>query len=162
MEPMELSGDAQAAFIGMGEGSVGEEVHDAGFKTGEGVENGGEGGLNGVFADGLSEEVGDDLADPVQGDELLAAQINQEGVESGPVLRLGVNPFREFGRYFAAGDLATFNLHLVFGDDQLLGRQIKDLPGFMTKDRLSAKRNAATAGATLQAMNDNGVRVGHL
>lgn len=161
MEPMEFSGDAQAAFIGMGEGSVGQEVHDTGFKTGEGMENGGEGGLNGVFADGLSKQVGDDLADPVQGDELLAAQINQQGVESGSVLRLGVNPFRKFCRNFAAGGWAKLDLDPVFGDNQFLGRQIEDLSCFVSEDGAAAERSAATARATPQAMNNDGVGGGH-
>ncbi len=162
VEPVKLSGDAQAAFVGMGDGGIGKKIHDAGFKTGEGVENGGEGGLNGIFADGLSEEIQNDLTDPIQGDELLSAQINEEGVETGPVLRLGINPFGKFRRHFAAGGRANLDFDAVLGHDQFLRRQIEDLPGFVAKKGLMAKRSAATARATLQAMNADSVGLGHL
>lgn len=66
----------------------------------------------------------------------------------------------EFSRHFASGGGATFDFHPVFGHDEFLGRQVKDLASVVTKDGLPVQRASATARASGQVVNDNAVGVG--
>lgn len=77
MEPVKFSGDAEAGFIGVGDGGFGQKVGHAGFKGLEGVEGGGDSILNGGLAEGRVEEIGHHLGDAVQGDQLLDAPVDQ-------------------------------------------------------------------------------------
>ena len=144
----------------MSHGDVGEEVGNPAFKAFQSPVGGGNGGLNGCPADGPAEEVGGHLGDAIQGDKLLGPQVDQPGAEAGAVLCGGVNAGREHGGHFAAGGGANLDLDLVFGHDEFLRGQIKDLSGVVADDGAAAERCSASAGTAGQAMGDNDVRVG--
>lgn len=160
MEPVELSGHAEAALIAVSDRRLDQQVGHTGLKARKGGKGGGHGGLNGVLADGLAEEIGDHLSDPIKGNQLLCAEINKESVEVGAILGRDADVLWELCGHFAAGDGAPFDFHPVFGHNECLGRQVKDLTGVVAKDGLPAHRASATARAPCQWVNDNTVGMG--
>ncbi len=162
MEPMEISGDAQAGLIGVSDGGPGEEVGHPCFKAVESVVSGGDGVLDGGLADGDAEEVPGHPGDALQGDELLDTQVDQPGVETGAVLRGGDDVRREWRGHLAAGVGANLDFDAALRDDQFPRGRIEDLPGFMADDGLVARGGPASAGAAPQSMDDGAVGVGDL
>ncbi len=147
MEPVELADHAQAGFVGVGDGCLGEELRHLGLESSQPVVDGGDGGLDGRLAHRPAEEVRAHLADALQRDELLGAQVHQPGVETRAVLRGGVDPGGEGGRNLASRLRAALDLDAVLGDEELLRGQIEDLSFVVTEHGHSAKARAAAAGA---------------
>ncbi len=119
-----------------------------------------DGGADGRLADRPAEEVGAHLADALQWDELLAAQVDQPGVEAEAVLGGGVDAGGEVCRDLSAGVRAELDLGAVLVDDELLWRQVEYLPGFVADEGLLAQVGAAAAGAAPEAVNDDAVGLG--
>lgn len=161
MEPVELAGNAKAGFVGMSDGCPSEEVRHPGFKTSQCVVGGGDGSLNGGLADGPAEKIDGHLTDAFQRDQLLAAQVDEPGVETRSVLSGSVDVGWKIGRDFAAGVGTDFNLGAMLGDGELLRGQIEHLSFFVAKHGLPIQRSTATAGAKLERMHDNEIRFGH-
>lgn len=130
MEPMEFSGDAQAGFIGLGQRRFFDQGFDACFETGETLIGREQGGLKSGLADGLAEEVFGHLADAIEGEQLLNTQVDPPGVQARTVLSGSGDVFWEIGGDVLMGAGAALDLGLVFGDEEVLGRQIKDLSFF--------------------------------
>lgn len=160
VEPVKFPSHADATLIAVNEGGLGEKIGHAGFETGKGIERGGQGGLNGGLADGLAKQIGGYLLEAFEGNQLLSAEIDEEGVEAGAVLGGGGDAFREIGGDLAAGNGAPFDFDPVFGHDKFLGRQVKDLAGVVTEDRVPTQRTSTTAWAPFQAVNNDAVGMG--
>lgn len=118
--------------------------------------------MNGGLADGGAKEVGGHLGDTFQGDELLNAQVDPPSAESRAVWDGGVDAGGERRGHLAAGGGTDFDFDLMFGHDQLLRRQVEDLPAVVTDDGPVAEGGPATAGAAPQPMDDGAVGVNHL
>lgn len=161
VEPMEFSSDAQAGFIGVGQRRFFDQGFDARFETGEIVIGREEGGLKGVLADGLAEEVFGHLADAIEGDQLLNTQVDPPGVQARTVLSGSGDVFGEIGGDVLMGSGATLDLSLVFGDEEILGRQIKDLSFFESENGFLMQGASASAGATSQSVRDDPVGLVH-
>ena len=157
MEPVERAGHTQAGFVGVGDGSLGDEVRRIGLEAGQGVVGGGDGGLDGRLADGPAEEVCAHLADALQRDQRLAAQVDQPGVEARAVLRGGGDADGEGGRNLATGIRAARDLDAVLGDEELLRGQIEDLSCIVTEHGQSAKAGVAAAGAARDPVDDDNI-----
>lgn len=114
--------------------------------------------MDGRVTDGPAEEVRTHLANALERDELLGAQVDQPGVEARAILRGGVDAGREGGRDLAAGIWAELDLGAVLSDEELLRGQIEDLPFLEAEHGLPTKTDAAATGAAREPMDRSGTR----
>ena len=159
MKPVEFARHAQAGFVGVGNGSLGDEVDEPDLESGQRVVGRDDGGLDGCLADEPAEKIGAHLSDALKRNELLAAQVDQPGVEERAVLRGGVDAGRECGRNLTTGVRTELDVDAVFDDDELLRRQLEDLSFVAAKQGLPAKVGAATARAALESVDDDEIRL---
>ena len=157
MEPVEFPGDAQAGFIGLGQRRFFKQVFDARFEAGEVVIGGEQCGLKGGLADGLAEEVFGHLDDAIEGEQLLNTQVDPPGVQARTVLSGSGDVFGKISGDVLMGAGAALDLGLMFGDEEVLRRQIKDLSFFESENGFLMHGASASAGATGQPVGDDQV-----
>jgi len=164
VQPMELARHPQAAFIAMIDGCLRELGLDR-FLIELEV---GIGALvarrDGGLAQRLPVEVLTELGQTVVGDELLVAEIEQQGAKAGAILSGRVDARRKRGGDQVAGNGALFYFRLMLGHGQRLGRQFKDLALFIIEHRLLAQGAAWAfpARTAVQGVDDGMVGLGHL
>jgi len=159
-QPVQGAGGAYAGFVEARHRGGGRQTADGRLdrlqSSGAGGLEVGERALAEAFA---GEEVAHDLGEPVEGQQLILAQIHGHALDARPVL----DGRRGLGRKHGAVDTATrasFDFALVFGDLQLRLGQVEDLAAIHAVRRQVGQGSPATH-ATLDRMPDGMVRLVH-
>lgn len=159
VNPLKFSFDSQARLVGMEDVRGGKQDPELRFETLQVLISRRLSVLDDLLADALSEDVGAELADAVGSDELLVAQIDQESEEAGCVLRGSCDVRREWSGDLGIAGGAEPGFSAMLGDQELLGRQIKDLPVEVSGDGPFLKRGSAPSGTEVERNRNDLVRL---
>lgn len=136
-----------------------QALDQSGFKRNEFLSGEGQGILDELFGDGQMEEIVGGLGQASRGDELDGTGVEEKLLEARSVLNGSGDAGREFGVNDFSRDRAPFALSLVFGDDALQGREVKDLPALDVKDGDFGEIRATPTRAPGQGMEEGMVGV---
>jgi len=157
MQPVQAADGANAGLIEAGHPGCGRQIADGSIDRFQppraiGVEVG-----QGALAEAAAaEEVAHDLAEPLTGQQMVVAQIDDQALQAGTILHRGCDFRREGGAVDAAAG-AGYDFSLVLGGIQLRLRQIEDLPA-LDAVRGQAGQRATAAPAVLDQVTYDAIR----
>jgi len=158
VEPVEGAFRADAGFVEVGDGRVGDLLEDGSF---DGREAGGAVGVEigqRALAEGFAAvEVAQDFAGSLEGQELVLAQIDGGAFEAGAVLHGGGSLGREGGAVDATA-LAGLGFDLVLGDFELGLGEVVDLAA-LDAGGMDGVEGLAAGRAAIDAVGDGAVGV---
>ena len=112
------------------------------------------------LTDGLAKQVVAQLADPMSRQQLLVLEIDEQGEESGAVLRRRLDGLGERGPNDCAAVRTPFDLRPVFGDFECGLGQLEDLAALIVDHGVILQERLGTAGTGGDRQYDGLVRIG--